>query len=120
MLRGWNKFTFHDEPYWKNYFGKEGPAKNVTPLAISMLPPDKPRREVVAWAVERPDGGRGAGIVFPHFFRNWQVEELRTLVLNGIFWTAKVEVPPHGVKSFLPELSKFAPNSMKPLPRPNK
>src|SRR3954470_17823892 len=32
VLRGWKKFTVHDEPYINNYFGKNGPAKNVTPL----------------------------------------------------------------------------------------
>ena len=114
VLRGWREFTFDDEPYWNNYFGKDGPAKNVTPLATSMLPPEKPNKEIVAWAVERTDGGRGMGIVLPHYFRSWRVEDLRTLVLNGIFWSAKIEVPLHGVKSSLPDLSTFEPGSVEP------
>lgn len=117
VLRGWQEFTFDDEPYWNNYFGKDGPAKNVTPLATSMLPPSEPKQEIVAWAVERPDGGRGVGIVLPHYFRNWRVDDLRTLALNGIVWSAKAEIPAEGVKSSPPELSKFEPGSVEPKPR---
>jgi len=116
VLRGWKAFSFDDEPYWNNYFGKDGPAKNVTPLVSAMLPPDEPKKEIVAWAVERADGGRGMGIVVPHFFRNWKIDNLRTLVLNGICWTAKLDVPPQGVQSSLPDLATFAPASVEPQP----
>jgi type 1 glutamine amidotransferase len=118
VLRGWQTFTFDDEPYWNNYFGKDGPAKNVTPLATSMLPADNPKKEILAWAVERPDGGRGVGVVLPHYFRNWRVNEMRTLVLNSICWTAKLDVPAEGVQASLPELSTFQPDSVDPQPRP--
>ena len=53
----------------------------------SMLPPENPKQEIVAWAVERTDGGRGMGIVMPHFYKNWQVDPLRTIILNGIAWS---------------------------------
>ena len=51
VLRGWNAFTLHDEPYINNYFGPDGNrlAPNVTALAASMLPPESPKRETVAW-----------------------------------------------------------------------
>lgn len=120
VLRGWKEFTFDDEPYWNNYFGKEGLAENVTPLAFSMLPPEKPQKEIVAWAVERADGGRGMGVVLPHYFQSWRVDDLRTLVLNGICWTAKLDVPPEGVKSSPGDLSAFKPDSVEPRPRPKK
>jgi len=120
VLRGWGEFTFDDEPYWNIYFGKEGPGENVTPLATSMLPPEKPEQEVVGWAVERPDGGRGVGIVLPHYFRSWQVDDLRTFVLNAISWTAKLDVPPDGVKSSLGDLSSFGPASTGLEPAPKK
>ncbi len=118
VLRGWQEFTFDDEPYWNNYFGKDGPAKNVVPLAFSMLPPDQPQKEIVAWGVARPDDGRGVGIVLPHYFRNWGVDDMRTLALNAVFWTAKLDVPAEGVKSSLPDLSTFKPDSVDPRPRP--
>ncbi|HPM80925.1 MAG TPA: ThuA domain-containing protein [Candidatus Anammoximicrobium sp.] len=116
VLRGWKTFTFDDEPYWNNYFGKDGPAANVTPLVTTMMPPEAPKKETVVWAVQRPDGGRGLGIVVPHYFRNWRIDDLRTLVLNGICWTAKVEIPAPGVRCSLPDLAKFDPASVEPLP----
>ncbi|WP_146403745.1 ThuA domain-containing protein [Planctomycetes bacterium CA13] len=115
ISRGWSEFTIHDEPYIDNYFGKENNqlAPNVTALATSMLPPEDPSQQVVAWCVQRdkPDGsgGRGFGIVMPHFFKNWNEENLRRFILNGIVWTSNREVPQEGVQSDLPNLKKFAP-----------
>ena len=114
VLCGWKTFTLHDEPYINNYFGSSGPAKNVTALATAMLPPEKPERQVVAWAIERPDGGRGVGVVMPHFYKNWQQDDLRTLILNAILWTAKQDVPPEGVRVKLPDLSTFKPAAIEP------
>jgi len=114
VLRGWKAFSLHDEPYINNFFGKEGPAKNVTALATAMLPPEKPNRETVAWAVERADGGRGVSIVMPHFYKNWQLNDLRTLILNAIVWTAKHEVPKEGVRINLPDLTTFKPAAVEP------
>jgi type 1 glutamine amidotransferase len=120
VLRGWKAFTVHDEPYIRNYFGKEGLAKNVTPLATSQLPPEAPQQEIVAWGVSRPDGGRGAGIVMPHFYKNWRVDDLRMLIMNAIVWSTKLDVPAEGVKTPLPELARFEPQSIEPPPRPAK
>lgn len=114
--RGWKEFTLHDEPYINNYFGKDGnrPAPNVTVLATSLLPPEAPKRETVAWCVERPDGGRGFGIVMPHFYQHWTHEDLRRFILNGIVWTAKLDVPADGVKTASPDLAAFKPVSLTP------
>jgi len=117
VLRGWQKFTFDDEPYWNNYFGKEGPADNVTSLAFAMLPPEAPEKQTVAWAVERPDGGRGVGIVMPHYYRNWRIEDLRTMVLNSIYWSAQQKVPAAGVQTSLDNLAQFQPAAVEPRPR---
>lgn len=53
----------------------------------------------VAWAVERPDGGRGFGATIGHFYSNWQNDNYRRLILNAIVWTARAEVPANGVES---------------------
>ena len=118
VSRGWKEFTLNDEPYINNYFGGEGNAllPGVTVLATSMLPPESPKSERVAWCVDRADGGRGLGIVMPHFFRNWKNEDLRRFILNGIVWTAKLDVPPGGVQTAAPDLAAFAPVSIEPLP----
>jgi type 1 glutamine amidotransferase len=107
VMQGVEAFTIHDEPYINNYFGPDGMASNVTALATSMLPPEMPKREIVAWAVERDDGGRGMGVVMPHFYRNWNVEPLRKMILNGVVWTSHSEVPESGVSVELPSLEDF-------------
>ena len=53
----------------------------------------------VAWAVERPDGGRGFGFTGGHHHKGWGNDDQRKLVLNAILWTAKAEVPEKGVES---------------------
>lgn len=117
VLLGWKEFHFDDEPYWNNYFGKEGPAANVTSLVTTMLPPEAPKKETVVWAVERADGGRGVGLVIPHYFRNWQIDDMRTLILNAICWSAKCAIPAAGIKTSLPDLATFGPESVEPKPR---
>jgi type 1 glutamine amidotransferase len=57
------------------------------------------REEVVAWAVERPDGGRGFGFTGGHTHTNWGNDNFRKLILNALLWTAKADVPPQGVES---------------------
>jgi type 1 glutamine amidotransferase len=119
VSRGWQAFTLTDEPYYNNYFGSGGNrlAPNVTAFATAMLPPDAPRREVVAWGTERTGGGRGFAIVMPHFYRNWANEDLRRFILNGIVWSAMREVPAEGVRTPAPDLAKFEPESVEPKPR---
>ena len=56
------------------------------------------REEVLAWAVERSDGGRGFGFTGAHFHRNWGNENFRKIILNALLWTAHAEVPANGVE----------------------
>lgn len=116
ILNGWSAFTVHDEPYIRNYFGKDDnrPGDGVTVLATSMLPPESPQREAVAWCVERPDGGRGVGVVMPHFYENWENDDLRRLILNGVAWSAGVDPPPEGVSSERPDLDAFGAEAVRP------
>jgi type 1 glutamine amidotransferase len=118
VTRGWKEFTLHDEPYINNYFGPDGnqPAANVTAIAVAQLPPEAPKREIVSWCVQRADGGRGFGVVMPHFYRNWLQADLRRLILNGIVWSAQIEVPANGVDSAEPDLVSFMPGSLEPQP----
>ncbi len=104
VTRGVGPFTLHDEWY---YFCKFVPGmKGVTPI-LKALPPDATRQtaaskehpgreEVVAWAYERPGGGRGFGYTGGHMHRNWGEAPVRRLVTNAILWTAGVEVPAEG------------------------
>jgi|GEM_PF-2765381 len=59
----------------------------------------KGRQEAMMWALERPDGGRGLGFTGGHFHDNWGNDEFRKIVLNGLVWLAKLDVPAEGVAS---------------------
>lgn len=54
------------------------------------------RSEVVAWAYERPAGGRSFAFTGCDLHRNWSVEGQRRFVTNGILWSANLEVPKEG------------------------
>jgi type 1 glutamine amidotransferase len=58
--------------------------------------------QILAWAYERPGGGRGFGFTGGHFHQNWQEDDFRKLVLNALCWTAGAEIPPEGVVSRTP------------------
>ena len=60
------------------------------------------------------------GVTMPHFYRNWERDELRTFIMNGIVWTAGVEVPRTGVQTPRPDLASFKPESIDPKPRTGK
>jgi len=92
-------------------------APNVTALATAMLPPENPKPEVVAWGVQRADGGRGFAVVMPHFYRTWEVDDFRRLTMNGIVWSGKWKVPKGGVETPPPDLAAFGAESLDPVPR---
>lgn len=115
ITRGVEPFVVNDEWYFHMRFQPE--MKGVTPI-LSDVPPESTmeRRDgphsgnphvrkavaakipqCVAWAYERPDGGRSFGFTGGHFHWNWGREPFRRLVANAILWTAKVEVPEQGV-----------------------
>ncbi len=143
ISRGVNPFSTNDEWYYHMRF-KRG-MQGVTPILSDLPPPETMnrgegphagnpdvKREVleekkpqhVAWAVERPDGGRGFGFTGGHFHKGWANDDQRKLVLNAILWTAKVDVPEKGVESKLtPEdltvnLDPKQPRQPKPAPAP--
>lgn len=57
------------------------------------------RAETVAWAYERANGGRSFGFTGCDLHANWAETNQRLLILNGILWTAKMEIPATGVAS---------------------
>jgi trehalose utilization protein len=86
-------------------------ADKITPLLTAPVP-DKSRStddakahtgrdEIIAWAYERPGGGRAFAHTGCHLHANWDLESQRKLVVNGILWSAKVDVPPGGAPADL-------------------
>jgi hypothetical protein len=99
VCRDIKPFRLHDELYYNLRF-KENDAR-LRPILLAKMPAVA-KEQVVAWAVERPGGGRGFGFTGGHYFNNWFVPEFRKLVLNAIAWTAHAEVPEGGVASLPP------------------
>lgn len=119
ITRGVKPFKINDEWYYHMRF-RDG-MKGVTPI-LTAVPPEQTRNrpdgphsgnphvrarkglpEHVAWAYERPNGGRGFGFTGAHFHRNWGDANFRKVVLNALLWTAKAEVPAGGVESTVTE-----------------
>jgi type 1 glutamine amidotransferase len=115
ITRGVRPFETQDEWYYHMRF-REPPA-GVT-MILTAVPPDATRerpdgphsnnptvragkgsREALAWAYERPGGGRGFGCTGGHYHRNWADDGFRRLMLNALAWTAGLDVPPGGVQS---------------------
>jgi len=94
--RGLTPYTTKDEFYYQIKFTDDA---HVTPIATAMLPKDNPKPETLAWAFERPNGGRSFGFTGGHFHKNWDIEPYRKMVLNAILWTAGMDVPKDGVES---------------------
>jgi hypothetical protein len=81
ITRGLEDFRLADEYYYGLKFAEEG---TITPLLAATI---NGGPETCAWAYERPDGGRSFGFCGMHFHQNWQREECRRLIVQGILWT---------------------------------
>jgi type 1 glutamine amidotransferase len=70
----------------------------------------------VAWAYERPGGGRGFGFTGGHDQINWANDNFRKVVLNGLVWAAGLDVPENGVPSKTPTTEQLRANMDEPDP----
>ena len=114
ICNGVEPFSVHDEWYYHMRFVDD--REGLTPI-LSDVPPletlrrkDGPRSgnpavrkavesgksQHVAWAYERPTGGRGFGFTGAHNHVSWQDDNFRRIMLNAILWTARVDVPASG------------------------
>lgn len=134
ITRGVQPFAIQDEWYYHMRFrpGMEG----VTPILSALPGPETLSRpdghhsgnpfvraavargelQHVAWAYERPDGGRGFGFTGGHDHWNWGEPNFRRLVLNAIVWTARGEVPEGGVGTPTVTLEDLQKNQDFPVP----
>jgi len=121
ITRGVKPFKIHDEWYFHMRFQPD--MKGVTPILSAVAPSttmdrsDGPHEgnpavraavaagepQIMAWAYERPDGGRGFGFTGAHYHKNYGDENFRKTVLNALLWIAKMDVPPNGVASTVSE-----------------
>jgi len=133
VTRGVKPFAIGDEWYYHMRFRPD--MKGVTPI-LTATPPDSTRKrpdgqhsgnkyvrarmgmpEHLAWARERPDGGRGFGFTGGHWHWNWAHDDFRKLVLNAIVWVARLDVPPDGVASVTPTVEALEAHQDFPKPK---
>jgi hypothetical protein len=118
--RGVKPFSVNDEWYYHMRF-VDG-MKGVTPILVGLPPlktiqgggkksserggnPDvwkdvtEGKKQIMAWAYDRPDGGRGFGFTGLHKHDNLGNDSMRTLLLNAVAWVARLQVPENGVPS---------------------
>jgi hypothetical protein len=103
VTRGLEPFELQKDGWLYNlHFAQTG----VTPLLAAQMP-DASRKtrdarshigraETVAWAYERPNGGRSVGFTGCDLHGNWGIPAQRRLLLNALLWTAKLPVPATG------------------------
>ena len=135
ITRGVKPFTIRDEWYFNMRFVED--LKGVTPILTAVPDASTTNRpdghhsgnptvrtavergdaQTVAWAYERPNGGRGFGFTGAHFHTNWCNDDFRTLVLNAVLWLAKVEVPSGGVTSSVTSADLRVNLDTKPAPK---
>jgi type 1 glutamine amidotransferase len=132
ITRGVEPFAIHDEWYYHMRFRPE--MEGVTPIITATPPestlsrPDGPHSgnphvrakkgqpHAVAWARQRPGGGRGFGFTGGHDHWNWGHDGFRKLVLNALVWISGAEVPPGGVPSRTPTREELEANQDYPKP----
>jgi hypothetical protein len=117
IANGVKPFKTNDEWYFHMRF--TAGMKGVTPILTAIAPESTMSRpdghhsgnpavrtavanrepQHVAWAYDRPNGGRGFGFTGGHNHLGWKNEDQRKLVLNAILWVSQVKVPGQGVES---------------------
>lgn len=70
------------------------PATDVVPVMTAAI---DGQDETVAWAWQRPDGGKSFGFTGLHFHENWRHESYRRLVVQSVLWSCNQEIPEGGV-----------------------
>ena len=88
ICRGWKGFTFEDEFYLD-------PTLKGAEALLQVREP-KGKDVIVGWTFERAERGRSFGTTLGHFYKNFQMEPFRRMIVNGILWSAHVDVPAGG------------------------
>ncbi len=118
ITRGVAPFTENDGFLYKLRF-VDG-LKGITPLLRTQPPKAalKGSEDLVAWAYERPEGGRSFVFTGAHAHKEWGLEGLRRFAVNGILWSAGLEVPAAGAPVALDPAELTRHLDPRPAPKP--
>jgi hypothetical protein len=98
VTRGIGDFRARDEFYYRLKFAR--PPARIQPVLQVQI---DGQPETVAWAWERPAGGRSFGFSGLHFHENWERIEYRRLVAQATLWTMRLPIPDKGLAVPLPD-----------------
>jgi len=90
VCRGWGEYDLRDEFYLNLKFHER--AQPILKVTVAG------KEQTVAWALERENSadGRSFGCTLGHFHDNFKIADFRRMLVNGILWTARVDVPKEG------------------------
>jgi type 1 glutamine amidotransferase len=95
ICRGMKPFTYEDEFYPTLIFTKD--SKRIIPILRAEVPKEHPADHILAWAYERPGGGRSFGFTGCHYMAAFEQPEVRKMILNAICWTSGLTIPANGI-----------------------
>ena len=84
-------FKIKEEFYYQ--LKKQPDAKDLTPLLTAEIDGGE---QMVAWAWQRPDGGRSFGYTGCHYHDNWSRSEYQRFLSQGVLWTLNIVPPTEG------------------------
>lgn len=91
ICEGLSDLRIQDEFYFRLKFASQGTLRPILQVPI------EDQLETVAWAYDRPDGGRSFGFSGADPHANWQQVGYRRLVAQAVLWTMKLPVPKGGM-----------------------
>lgn len=98
VCRGVTPFKIDDGWLFKLRFVKD--LKGITPLLRTAPPKNAGKKAgqetIVSWLYERPGGGRSFTFTGCHLHRSFAEAGYRRFLVNGILWTAGVDIPSTG------------------------
>lgn len=105
ITRGVTPWKINDG--WLNAIQFVDGMKGITPLVWSGKKYAGTRAgldgDIVAWAFERPKGGRSFAFTGLDAHSAWSLPGMRQLVLNGVLWSAGYEIPTDGADGSIDE-----------------
>ena len=110
VANGWKPFEARDEFYYKIRLLPEAKSVLTASELIGHAPKGSKKGtkgevfkgETIGWVYERKDSkgphgpGRSFGFTGCHFHSNFGIEPFRRMIVNGILWTAGIDVPEGG------------------------
>lgn len=114
ILRGVKPWTYRDEVFSRFFLPNDA---RRTSLLLGTPKEDKQKigPQIVSWAYERDDGGRGFVFGGLDFRDNLVRDDYRKFLLNGIAWAARLEIPKKGIESPVPDVSDVSPARPRPV-----